>query len=334
MELIENVYERDCADTEEIVLDFTGDVNLAEGWSTTKYMDQQENGIYDCLSANLVMELQGADILMVNNEYAYSDRGYPLPGKTYTFRAMPTRVQVLQQIGTDVVSLANNHVYDYGEDALLDTLETLENVGIPYVGAGRNLKEAEKIVYFIANGRKIAIVAATQIERFESFTKEAEENTPGVLKTLEPDKFVRVIREAKKNSDYVIAYPHWGTEGTSVYGLDQRQLAEAFAEAGADVIIGGHTHSLQGIDYIGDVPVFYSLGNFWFNGKTIDTGVAQVRIQKDGSIRPRFLPCLQSGCQTELLEDGEKRDKILEFMRGLSKGVEIDEKGDITNLGK
>ena len=271
---------------------------------------------------------------MVNNEYAYSDRGYPLPGKTYTFRAMPARVQVLQQIGTDVVSLANNHVYDYGEDALLDTLETLENVGIPYVGAGRNLKEAEKIVYFIANGRKIAIVAATQIERFESFTKEAEENTPGVLKTLEPDKFVRVIREAKKNSDYVIAYPHWGTEGTSVYGLDQRQLAEAFAEAGADVIIGGHTHSLQGIDYIGDVPVFYSLGNFWFNGKTIDTGVAQVRIQKDGSIRPRFLPCLQSGCQTELLEDGEKRDKILEFMRGLSKGVEIDEKGDITNLGK
>ena len=334
LELLENVYERDCADTEEIVLDFTGDVNLAEGWSTTKYMDQQENGIYDCLSANLVMELQGADILMVNNEYAYSDRGYPLPGKTYTFRAMPTRVQVLQQIGTDVVSLANNHVYDYGEDALLDTLETLENVGIPYVGAGRNLKEAEKIVYFIANGRKIAIVAATQIERFESFTKEAEENTPGVLKTLEPDKFVRVIREAKKNSDYVIAYPHWGTEGTSVYGLDQRQLAEAFAEAGADVIIGGHTHSLQGIDYIGDVPVFYSLGNFWFNGKTIDTGVAQVRIQKDGSIRPRFLPCLQSGCQTELLEDGEKRDKILEFMRGLSKGVEIDEKGDITNLGK
>lgn len=91
LELLENVYERDCADTEEIVLDFTGDVNLAEGWSTTKYMDQQENGIYDCLSANLVMELQGADILMVNNEYAYSDRGYPLPGKTILSAAMPTQ---------------------------------------------------------------------------------------------------------------------------------------------------------------------------------------------------------------------------------------------------
>ena len=80
--------------------------------------------------------------------------------------------------------------------------------------------------------------------------------------------------------------------------------------------------------------MFYSLGNFWFNGKTIDTGGGPGENTKDGSIRPRFLPCLQSGCQTELLEDREKRDKILEFMRGLSKGVEIDEKGDITNLGK
>lgn len=332
-ELLENIYDKECAG-EETVLDFTGDINLSEGWSTTVFMDRQPDGIYDCLSSDLMLELQSADILLINNEFTYSNRGTPLAGKAYTFRAAPSRVEVLQQLGADIVSLANNHVYDYGEEALLDTMDTLEQAQIPYVGAGRNLEEAEKIVYFIANGRKIAIVAATQIERFESFTKEAEENTPGVLKTLEPDKFVRVIREAKKNSDYVIAYPHWGTEGTSVYGLDQRQLAEAFAEAGADVIIGGHTHSLQGIDYIGDVPVFYSLGNFWFNGKTIDTGVAQVRIQKDGSIRPRFLPCLQSGCQTELLEDGEKRDKILEFMRGLSKGVEIDEKGDITNLGK
>ena len=199
-----------------------------------KYMDQQENGIYDCLSANLVMELQGADILMVNNEYAYSDRGYPLPGKTYTFRAMPTRVQVLQQrsertwypLGQIITSMIT------GKTSLLDTLETLENVGIPYVGAGRNLKEAEKIVYFIANGRKIAIVAATQIERFESFTKEAEENTPGVLKTLEPDKFVRVIREAKKNSDYVIAYPHWGTRRDKVYGLSAA-VSGSFCRSGS-----------------------------------------------------------------------------------------------------
>lgn len=333
-ELIENTYYKECASEDEIVLDFTGDINLAEGWSTTKFMDRQANGIFDCLSSDLILELQNADILMMNNEYTYSDRGYPIPGKAYTFRAAPSRVEVLQQLGVDIVSLANNHVYDYGEEALLDTFDTLERAEIPYVGAGRNLDEAKKIVYFVANGRKIAIVSATQIERSYNYTKEATEDVPGVLKTLNPDKFLEVIKEAEKNSDYVIVYPHWGTEGTNVYGSDQRELAEAYVGAGADVIIGGHTHCLQGISYIEDVPVIYSLGNFWFNGNTIETGVAQVRIQKDGSIRFRFLPCIQSGTRTRLLTEGSQREEVLDFMRSLSKEVEIDKDGYVTNLAK
>lgn len=332
-ELLENIYEKECAG-EETVLDFTGDINLAEGWSTTRFMDRQANGIYDCLSSDLMLELQNADILLVNNEFTYSNRGTPLAGKAYTFRASPSRVEVLQQLEVDIVSLANNHVYDYGEEALSDTLDTLEQAQIPYVGAGRNLEEAEKIVYFIANGRKIAIVAATQIERSYSYTKEATKDSPGVLKTLNPDKFVKVIQEAKDNSDIVIAYPHWGTEGSHAYAADQKELAEAFVKAGADVIIGGHTHCLQGIAYIGEVPVIYSLGNFWFNGNTLDTGVAQVRIQKDGSIRFRFLPCIQSGTRTRLLTEGSQRTEVLDFMRGLSKDVSIDEEGYATNLAK
>lgn len=333
-ELQENVYYKDGSNGEEIVLDFTGDINLAEGWSTTEFMDRQANGIFDCLSSDLILELQNADVLMINNEYTYSNRGYPIPGKAYTFRASPSRVEVLQQLCVDIVSLANNHVYDYGEDALLDTLETLEDAGIPYVGAGRNLDEAKKIVYFVINGRKIAIVSATQIERSYNYTREATEDTPGVLKTLNPEKFSEVIREADRNSDYVIAFPHWGTEGTNLYGSDQKALAEAFVEAGADVIIGGHTHCLQGISYIEDVPIIYSLGNFWFNGNTIETGVAQVRIQKDGSLKFRFLPCIQSGTRTRLLTEGSQKEEVLDFMRGLSKDVKMDEEGYVTNLAK
>lgn len=333
-ELQENVYYQDGSNGEEIVLDFTGDINLAEGWSTTEFMDRQANGIIDCLSPDLILELQNADVLMVNNEYTYSSRGYPIPGKAYTFRASPSRVEVLQQLCVDIVSLANNHVYDYGEDALIDTLETLENAGIPYVGAGRNLDEAKKIVYFVINGRKIAFVSATQIERSYNYTREATEDTPGVLKTLDPEKFLEVIREADRNSDYVIAFPHWGTEGTNLYGSDQKALAEAFVKAGADAVIGGHTHCLQGISYIEDVPIIYSLGNFWFNGNTIETGVAQVRIKEDGSLRFRFLPCIQSGSRTRLLTEGGQREEVLEFMRNLSKDVEIDQDGYVTNLAK
>lgn len=333
-ELQENVYYQDGSNGEEIVLDFTGDINLAEGWSTTEFMDRQANGIFDCLSPDLILELQNADVLMVNNEYTYSSRGYPIPGKAYTFRTSPSRVEVLQQLCVDIVSLANNHVYDYGEDALIDTLETLENAGIPYVGAGRNLDEAKKIVYFVINGRKIAFVSATQIERSYNYTREATEDTPGVLKTLDPEKFLEVIREADRNSDYVIAFPHWGTEGTNLYGSDQKALAEAFVKAGADAVIGGHTHCLQGISYIEDVPIIYSLGNFWFNGNTIETGVAQVRIKEDGSLRFRFLPCIQSGSRTRLLTEGGQREEVLEFMRNLSKDVEIDQDGYVTNLAK
>lgn len=326
---LENVYQKECADTGQVVLDFTGDINLSEGWSTTEYMDSKANGIEDCMSDALLQEMRSVDILMINNEYTYSTRGEPLPGKDYTFRANPKRVNVLDTLGADIVSVANNHVYDYGEDALVDTLETLENAEIPYVGAGRNLTDAMKPVSFIANGRKITIVSATQIERSTNYTKEATADSPGVLKTLNPDKFISVIEKARKNSDYVIAFVHWGTEGTNHYGSDQVTLGQKFIDAGADVIIGGHTHCLQGFEYYDGKPIIYSLGNFWFSDKTLDTGLSQVVIHTDtNEIEFRFLPCIQKGGVTSLVEDSEEKQRILDFMQEISApGVQVDSEG-------
>ena len=331
---LENVYWKECASEERVVMDFSGDINFSEDWGTMRYLDSQLNGIYDCFSRALLSEMQSADIMMVNNEFTYSNRGTPLEGKTYTFRASPQRVHLLDAFGTDIVGLANNHVYDYGEEALLDTLDTLEGSSIPYVGAGRNLEEAGRIVYFVANGRKIAITAATQIERSTNYTKEATEDSPGVLKTLNPDKYVKVLETAKKNSDIVIAYVHWGTEHQSRFGTDQEELAEAFAEAGADVIIGGHTHCLQGMTYKKGVPVIYSLGNFWFNQKTLDTGLSQVIIEKDGTILFRFLPCIQQSYETSLVLNETEKQRILDYMEGISEGVSIDAEGYVTDLSE
>ena len=109
------------------------------------------------------------------------------------------------------MTLANNHVYDYGEEGLLSTLDCLRKADIPYTGAGENRKEASKILSFVIGGRKIAIVSATQIERATKYTKEATETEPGVLKTLNPVAFLEVIREADATSDYVIVEVHWGT---------------------------------------------------------------------------------------------------------------------------
>ena len=87
------------------------------------------------------------------------------------------------------MTLANNHVYDYGKKGLLSTLDVLDQEGIPYSGAGRNLKDASKIIYYVMNGRKVAFVSATQIERSKQYTKAATETEPGVLKALHPENF-------------------------------------------------------------------------------------------------------------------------------------------------
>lgn len=328
----DQVIWKECASEDEIVMDFIGDICLSEGWSTVKYMDSQANGVYDCLSPDVMAELQSADVLMINNEFTLSTKGSPLEGKAYLFRGNPSRVQVLIDMGADIASLANNHAYDYGPEALVETMEVLETAGIPYVGAGRNIEEAMEPVYFVMNGKVIGFVAATQIERSTNYTKEATEERAGVLKTLNPEKFLQVIEEAEGKSDYVIAFVHWGTENTNHFESDQVSLAEQFVDAGADVIIGGHTHCLQGVDYVKGVPVIYSLGNFWFNNRTIDTGISQVTIDQEGSIRFRFIPCVQSGCETYMAE-GEKAQEIITFMNNISpSGVHIDETGLVLEI--
>lgn len=333
-EQLDRVTRQECASEDQIVLSFTGDMNFDDRIGTMQYL--KSYGLEAALSEGVRAVMADSDILMVNNECTYSTRGEPLEGKAYTFRSDPSNVSILQELGVDIVGIANNHVCDYGLDALSDTIATLDEAGIPNVGAGNNLKEAMRPWYFVANGKKIAFVAATQIERTYNYTKEATETTPGVLKTLHPEKYVEVIRHAKAHSDYVIAFVHWGTEGTNYYEEDQVDLAEQFAAAGADAIIGGHTHCLQGISYIEDVPVIYSLGNFWFGStptdgvKKKDTGIAQVILDADGNMQFRFIPCIQEDRQTYLVTEESEKARIIAFEQYLSDGVTIDADGYVT----
>lgn len=163
---------QDAAATEEppesgydFTMCFAGDINLDENWCTTQFLSAQPNGIYDCISQELMEAMQEADIMCLNNEFTYSTGGSPLAGKAYTFRADPGRVEVLGQMGVDTVTLANNHVYDYGKEALLDTFQVLEEAGIPYFGAGRTLEEARKPLYLEADGKTVALVAASRAEK-------------------------------------------------------------------------------------------------------------------------------------------------------------------------
>ena len=327
---LENVHWHDCASEDVITIDLTGDINLADDWHTMLAASTKKNGIKDCISEEIVKELQSADISVINNEFVFSDGGDRQVNKAYTFRAKTENISMLEVFGADLANLANNHTYDFRESGLMDTIATLEGAGIVTMGAGENLAAAKTIQYYVANGKKIAFVSATEIERYSKYTKEATETEAGVLKTLDPTIYKKVIAEAKKNSDYVIASVHWGVEGTYTYNMSQYRLAAGFVAAGADAVIGGHPHRLQGIEYINGVPVCFSLGNFWFSTGTLYTTIAQIQIDDKGELALRMLPCKQQDLVTTMLT-GEEADTFYKFIADISKNVVIDKDGIIYN---
>lgn len=316
---------------DSFTLCFTGDINFEDDDFVMPHAKEKGSPL-DCIGDSLLEKMRGADITLANNEFSFSDRGAPLPGKLYTFRANPESVKYFTEMGVDLVSLANNHVYDYGPDAFEDTLSTLDEAGIPHVGAGMNLAEAEAPVCYLINGCKVAFVAATRAEKF-IMTPEADASSPGVLRTYDSEEFCRVISEARADNDIVIAYVHWGTEGTTVLEDAQITQAKEYIEAGASAVIGAHPHVVQGLDYYENVPIAYSLGNFWFNKKTLDSCLLTLTFENDNPTPAvRIIPALQSGSEThEVTDETEKRSYFDNMEKISDNHITISDDGTVSH---
>ena len=259
-------------------LGFVGDVCLADNYTPVIALDEiGSTDVTDGVDARFVNLMHDMDLMWANNEFCYSDRGERMPNKQFAFRAKTANVRYLADLGVGIAGLANNHVFDYGEQAFLDTLETLEGAGIPYVGAGRDLAAAQAPVYLQAGGLAVAYVAASRAEKFR-LTPEATDTTPGILLCYDNSRFIASIREAAAHADYVVALPHWGIERSTDLQDEQTQGARAFIDAGADVVIGTHAHRLQGIEFYERKPILYNLGNFWFDGFKGLTALAELQL--------------------------------------------------------
>lgn len=312
----------------DFTLCFAGDVSLSEGAVTTAQLDASEGDIEKCISPELLQIMRDADVMCLNNEFTYSNRGEPLPGKAYTFRANPERLGILHDMGVDIVQLSNNHVYDYGKEALLDTLDTLENAGIEYFGAGHNLEEAKEAIYVTIDDKVVAFVGASRAEK-NKMTPQATDSKPGILRCYDTELFLESIKEADANADFVIAVVHWGTEYS--YDLEKVQLTtgKEYLDAGADAIIGGHSHCLQGMEYYDGKPIVYSLGNYWFNSKTLDSMLIELHFfgnDVENHLEMRMIPAVQKNATTNWVDDKEKA-RIFDFMESISINIEIDEDG-------
>ncbi len=326
------IYIRDGIIENGAEITIAGDLCFAEDGFVLDHYDTV-NDLEQCISPEILEITNQSDIFYLNHEYCISDRGEPLEGKYYTFRANPERMELLKQMGTDIVSLSNNHVFDYGKDALLDTTDLLDKAGIPYVGGGRNIEEAKRPIYFIVNGIKIGFVGASNGEK-NKYTPQATEEEPGILRAYDTTEFNQVILEASKECDYLIAYIHWGTEDTNYYNADQERWGREFLSSGADIVIGGHPHVLQGMEYVDGKPIVYSLGDFWFNHETKYTGVLKLHISQEGLEEMSFVPCLQTNFTTQYLAAKEEQEEVYSFLEMLSPNIQIDSNGIITQLAE
>lgn len=321
------IYERSGNTIGEAEITIAGDLCFAEEGFILDHYDTV-NDLEQCISPTLLDIMNQSDLFYLNHEYCISDRGAPLEGKYYTFRANPERMSLLEEMGTDLVSLANNHVYDYGADALLDTCDLLEKAHIPYVGGGRDIDEAKRPVFFIVNGIKIGFVGASNGEKIR-FTPQATEEHPGILRAYDTAEYNEVIQKAAKECDYLIAYIHWGTEDSNYLNDLQQEQGREFLNSGADIVVGGHPHVLQGMEYVDGKPIVYSLGDFWFNSETKYTGLLQLRITLDGLEEMSFVPCLQTNYTTQYLPTPEEQQDLFRFLEELSINIEIDSNGII-----
>ena len=134
------------------------------------------------------------------------------------------------------------------------------------------------------------------------------------------------IAEAFANGKAFIPFLTCGDPSLEV----TEQLIYAMEEAGADLIVGCHPHCLQGIDYMGDTPVIYSLGNFWFNSKEVDTALLKVTVQGDTLENIQMIPALQKDCSTNAL-DGAEGERVINYLQSLSENITIDAEGYISS---
>jgi poly-gamma-glutamate capsule biosynthesis protein CapA/YwtB (metallophosphatase superfamily) len=222
--------------------------------------------------------LRTTDFAAVNLETSVTSRGAPQP-KTYHFRTMPTAFTALRDAGVDLVTMANNHVLDYGPIGLADTLAAARAARFPYVGIGMNAAAAWAPYVTMIKGMRIAVVGVSQVAELAS-SWVATASRPGEANAIDLGRTLAAVRAARRLAGIVIVFMHWGTEGEACPDPSQLSLARKLAAAGASIIVGSHAHMLQGSGWLGHTFVAYGLGNFvwWKRSYSTATGVLELTI--------------------------------------------------------
>jgi len=262
--------------------------------------------------------LADADIAMVNLEAAITERGTPA-AKAYNFRSPASAFTALRSAGVDVTTMANNHGLDFGSEGLADSLAAKPGAGIPVLGIGANADEAYAPWRTTVRGQRIAVLAATDVIDdwlISSWTATATQGGLASAKGAQQARLEAAVRDARRGTDTLVVYLHWGAEGTFCPTARQRELAAALVAAGADIVVGSHAHRVQGGGRYGDAFVDYGLGNFVFyneSGESGRTGVLRVTAVGRRITGSEWVPARISGGLPRVLGEPARSQDLAEF---------------------
>jgi poly-gamma-glutamate synthesis protein (capsule biosynthesis protein) len=262
---------------------------------------------WEHIFAEVAPRIRQADLAFANLESPIGDKGHFIN----MFQAPPEAIKGVAYAGFDVVSLANNHTLDYHHAGMFETMRLLEEHKIDWVGAGNNIHEARAPLIKEVNGVRVGFLAYTEmwfIHAREPISWEGTEDEPGVA-PARLDIIVEDVGKLRSNVDCVIVTIHWGKEYIHEPTPEQKRLARAAIDAGADLVLGHHPHVLQGIEFYKKGVIAYSLGNFVFDlnlPKTWETMILEFTLSATGPLDMKVIPAYIFGVQPQILEGSHK----------------------------
>lgn len=273
-----------------LTLQFVGDTMLGD--EVQKQIDQRGAG-YDWPFDGVRASTTEADFVMAVAETPISDHTEPWnPAKPYSYSSRPDSAGAMARAGIDAVTVSNNHAYDTGPVGLADTIAHLDAVGIASVGAGPDLARAEQPLLLRTEIGTVGIVAIG-----ESFGHRVTKDAGGTLE-IDPETVQRGAALARAaGADSVIAFAHWGDNYLPI-NPEQRAAAEQFAAAGYDMVVASGPHFTQPIEFVGTMPVVYSIGNFVFGtpGRWAKFGVPGLGLVAELKLSPDREPQIAMRC--------------------------------------
>ncbi len=255
--------------------------------------------------------LERADLRVANLEGPLTRAKVPVRYQRIVLRAEPVRSEILELF--DVYSLANNHVMDYREAGLLDTIALLDRLGRRHFGAGLDRGRSLEPLCLDVRGVPCAFLGFTRWHRAGWRKPGAAPDTGRLLK--------RVVRALRAQGRFVIVYPHWNYEYVDHPAPASRKLARGLIDAGADLVVGAHPHVLQGMETYRGKHIFYSLGNFVFpdrpDPRAQQSAILTVEVKPDRSCAFELTP-VHSNSRGARLATGDERLETLGRIEALS----------------